>query len=182
VTPRNDDLVVDTTAPAITISGPTADVYDSDDLVPLAWSADDASGSGVRSTAGTLDGAAAQPGTVDAYELAPAEHTVSVTAADQLGNSRSATKTFRVRATAQSLLGNLDAAAQKGLVRQGIHTSLRAKLEAAAASHTRGQHATEHAQLRAFLSELEAQSGRGIDAATAQRLTIFVQDLIASGG
>lgn len=54
----------------------------------LAWSAYDGAGSGVRSTAGTLDGQTAEQGTVDVYQLAPAEHTVAVIATDQLSNSR----------------------------------------------------------------------------------------------
>lgn len=176
--------LLDTTAPTITIGSPVDGVTYATDAQPALTATVTDDGSGVASTAATLDGSATPlPGNVDAFLLDPGLHTVTVTASDALGNTGNASVTFRVRATAASLLANLERARSLGLVPDPkVYKGLRDKLLTAQAAHGRGQHATEWNQLAAFVSQLEAQLGQGIDRVTGQRFIAYAEDLVASGG
>ena len=104
---HTESFVVDTTPPVITYTSPTPNgrIFDTDDLSTIAWSTDDGEhGSGVASQSMTFDGVGKTNGHVlDMFFLQPGTHTIVVTAADNLGNSGSSTRTFVVRATADSL-------------------------------------------------------------------------------
>jgi hypothetical protein len=177
----HDAYVLDTTPPAISAS-PDGTTFDTDDLSAVHFGATDA-GSGVDTVTATFDGASATDGqTLDMFFLAPGEHTISVTAVDHLGNTSHKTATFRVEATAASLLSNIDRAYSLGLITNaGIYNSLRTKLEHALAKHTAGEHSVEGNILNAFANELAAQRGKAVDAATADRFIAFARDLIARG-
>jgi hypothetical protein len=180
----SESFVLDTTGPEIDITSPAPEgvVFDTDDASTIAYSVSDAGGSGVASSSVTLDGAPATNGQVlDMFFLAPGLHTIVVTATDNLGNTSSATRTFEVHATAESLNNNIDRACNLGLIKATLCNALKAKTKAALAAHNRGQHATEHNILRALIHQLEAKRGKGVDAATADRLIAFIQDLIARG-
>src|SRR5262249_50894249 len=181
--PTQTPVTSDTTAPTITITEPAAAQYDTAQFAAIRYTVTD-SGSGVASSAATFDGApAAQGDVLDMYTLQPGLHTVTVTAADRVGNTATASKTFRVRATTASLIANIDRADSEGLLKNGgTHTSLRAKLEAALDKHEGGAHPVEWNILEAWVNELQAQSGGGVDASTAQRFIAYANDLIASGG
>ena len=176
---------LDTTPPAITISSPAAGaVFDTDDVSSIQYSVDDGPlGSGVASHSVTFDGAPATNGqALDMFFLDPGAHTIVVTAADNLGNAGSQTRTFEVHATSESLGNNLDRAWRLGLIdKQGIYNSLKAKVEAALRAHERGQHHVEHNVLGAFVNELEAQRGKAVDVETANRFIAYAQDLIERG-
>jgi hypothetical protein len=91
--------------------------------------------------------------------------------------------TFRVRATAASLLANLDRARALGLVRDvNVYAGMRDSLTAALKSHTAGKHPTEWNQLDAFVSKTEAQLGKGVDRATGLRFIAYAEDLVAARG
>jgi hypothetical protein len=181
--PTQTPVTSDTTAPTITITEPAAAQYDTAQFAAIRYTVTD-SGSGVDSSSATFDGApAAQGDVLDMYTLQPGLHTVTVTAADRVGNTATASKTFRVRATTASLIANIDRAVGEGLLKnEGMHTSLRSPLEAALSEHERGAHPVEWNILEAWVNELQAQSGAGIDASTAQRFIAYANDLIASGG
>jgi hypothetical protein len=178
------ELFVDNTPPVTTFSTPVPGAtYDTDDVTTVDYAVVDA-GSGVATHSATFDGApSAQGAVVDAFFLQPGLHSVVVQAADRLGNAGSTTSQFRVRATSVSLRNNLDRAWQLGLVTdKGLYNGASAVLDAAVASHGRGQHATEHQQLGSYVNMLTTKSGRGVDPATAARFTAYVQDLVLSGG
>ena len=180
----SESFVLDTTGPEIDITSPAPEgvVFDTDDLSSIVFTVVDV-GSGVASSSVTLDGAPATNGQVlDMFFLAPGLHTIVVTATDNLGNISSATRTFQVHATAESLNNNIDRACTLGLIKVTLCNALKAKTKAALAAHNRGQHATEHNILRALVHQLEAKRGKGVDAATADRLIAFIQDLIEEGG
>lgn len=182
--PITESFVLDTTGPTIDISspGPEGVVFDTDDISSIVYSVSD-DGSGVASSSVTLDGGAATNAqALDMFFLAPGVHTIVVTAIDKLGNSSSATRTFEVHATAESLNNNIDRACNLGLIKPNLCNALKAKTRAALAAHNRGQHATEHNILRALVHQLQAKRGKGVDAATADRLIAQIEDLIAEGG
>ncbi len=133
-------VVIDTTPPVTTFTEPAASEYDTDDLGSIAYSVSDGTGSGVASDSVTLDGAAATNGQVlDMFFLNAAVHTLRVTATDNVGNSGNTDRTFRVRATAQSLRNNVVRAYDLGLItKQGIRNSLLAKLDNAIRKHAAG--------------------------------------------
>ena len=179
------DLVLDTTPPVVTYTQPALAQYATDQLSSIAFTVSDGpQGSGVASQSVTFDGAPATNGqTLDMFFLSAGLHTVAVTAADNIGNSATTNRVFRVRATAASLLNNLDRARSLGLVPNvQVYNGLRDSLVAANQSHAKGKHPTEWNQLGAFVNQLLGQSGNGIDAATATRFIGYAQDLITSGG
>ena len=74
----------------------------------------------------TLDGVPVANGAVlDAFLAGPGTHNVTVTATDNVGNASTATRVFVIRATAASLLTNVDQAYASGRIdNRGIHNSL----------------------------------------------------------
>jgi hypothetical protein len=184
----NETLVVDDTPPAVTITAPVGDPppYDTDDLIPVEYSADDGVGVGVDAATFEvrLDGALVSDAfVIDTYLLDAGLHTITVNVADRLGNVGESTVTFRVRATSASLYNNVVRAHSEGLIpNNGTYNGLLASLEQAIRSHDRGRHDVEHNQLNAVRNRLENDSPKKIDQATAARFIGYVDDLIASGG
>lgn len=179
------DLVLDTTPPAVTYTEPALAQYATDQFASIAYTVDDGpQGSGVASDSVTFDGAAAANGqTLDMFFLDAGVHSIVVSATDNIGNTGTTERTFRVRATAASLLSNIDRARSLGLItNNGAYNGTTASLEAALQSHEAGRHSTEWNQLNAFINQLEAKRGNGIDAATADRFIGYARDLISSGG
>lgn len=179
------DLVLDTTAPVVTYTQPALAQYATDQLSSIDYTADDGpQGSGVASTSVTFDGAAATDGQVlDMFFLTAGLHTIVVTATDNIGNTGTTERVFRVRATSQSLLNSLDRARSLGLIPNAdVYKGLRDSLAAAVKSHGKGKHPTEWNQLEAVVNQTLGQLGKGIDTATGQRFIGWVQDLIASQG
>lgn len=175
--------VLDTAPPEVTFIEPSQPQYDTDDFSSIQFTLDDGPlGSGVAMYHVTLDGQMASNGqAMDFFFFNPGEHVIIVTSTDNVGNTGTDTLTFVVRATSESLLSNLDRALDLGLITsEGVHNSMRAKVEAALKSHNEGRHATEWKQLNALANELSAQSGQFIDEETAQRFIAFVYDLINS--
>ena len=183
-----DTVVVDDTPPSITIAAPVDDPpsYDTDDLIPVAYTADDGAGVGVDTATFevSLDGVSvADDVTIDTYLLDAGLHTLTVTVADRLGNTGESSVTFRVRATAASLYNNVVRARQEGLIpNNGTYNGLLASLTQAIRSHDRGRHDVEHNQLGAVRNRLSNHGPNKIDPATALRLIGYVDDLIASDG
>ena len=181
-------VAVDNTPPAVTISAPIADppAYDTDDLVPVAYSANDGAGVGVDSTSFevSLDGAVVSDSfVIDTYLLDPGLHTITVTVADLLGNVGTSTTAFRVRATAASLSTNVTRAIAEGkITNNGAKNGLVTIIGQALRSHLRGRHDVEANQLGAFVNVLRAKSGNGVDPVIATRLIAYANDLIAAGG
>lgn len=184
---HTESFVLDTMAPEVTIESPNPEgrIFDTDDYSAIGWSSDDGPhGSGVASESAILDGEPAADGQVlDMFLLDPGTHQIDITAADNLGNSGTTTRTFVVRATAASLASSVQRAYAEGLItKANVRDSLADKVAAAQRAHARGKHATEHETLEAFVEAIEAQRDKSIDPGTADRFIAYALDLIANGG
>ncbi|GHD13794.1 lamin tail domain-containing protein [Zhihengliuella salsuginis] len=107
-------VLVDNTAPAIEPSLADGETYQGE--IVLDAEVTDA-GSGVADTVLTLDGEVIEPGTTaSSVELEAGEHTLSVTATDEIGNSAERTVTFTtpVEAPSSSELSPADGATVSG--------------------------------------------------------------------
>jgi len=182
-------VILDTTAPVITIAQPTATAYGHSATLTLSYSANDGSGSGVASVAATMDGGATLPGGVGLQsgqpinlltELALGTHVFSITSTDNMNNTSTSSVTFTVIVTPDSIKG--DVSQFLGAVKiknNGEANSLLAKLNAAANARAAGRCDTANNIYQAFINELSAQSGKGVDAAAAAIMIADAQYLMA---
>lgn len=181
-----DTLLVDDTPPIVSVSAPVGDPppYDTDDIVSVAYTADDGTGVGVDATTFevTLDGVlVADDVVIDTYQLDAGLHSLTVAVRDRLGNLGTSTVEFRVRATSASLFNNVERAWTEGsITNRGTYQGLLASLRQAIRSHDLGRHAVEANQLGAARNRLVSQRGRGVDATIADRLIGYIDDLIAN--
>jgi hypothetical protein len=130
----------------------------------------------------TLDGAPAASGQVlDMFFLNPGTHSIVVSAADNLGNAGSLTRLFRVQATSQSLVNNVDRACALGLINRISCTELRLIADLARTAHAAANHIREHLLLGAWAQQLDQLRGKTVDHATAVRFAAYARDLIARG-
>jgi hypothetical protein len=189
-------VVLDTTPPVITVSSPVAgQLYTTSSVIVLSFGADDGPlGSGVASTTATLDGAAVVNGqTIDLFNFTSGTHNLVVTSVDNLGNTSSVTRPFRVRATPASVLSNFDRAFVAGLITsRQLDKAVHDELVKAGNFASQGNLGGEGGQLNAALHQLMAaranQCNGGpvtapcfqIDPATADRLIVDVAELSAT--
>ena len=188
--PRHTTTVVlDSTPPVTTIVQPAATTYAHSATLTLNYSVSDGTGSGVASSVTTMDGATTLPGPINLQsgqsiklltELTLGPHTFSVKATDNLGNSGSASITFTIVVTPDSIKDDVQQFLQSGAIsNHGNANSLVAKLDSAANARARGQCSTAANIYGAFISELHAQSGKHVDAAAAAIMIADAQYLIA---
>ncbi|MFN2502717.1 MAG: hypothetical protein ABR540_00490 [Acidimicrobiales bacterium] len=189
------EVWLDTTPPVVTGATPPFGLtFDTDDFTTVDFSVDDGvNGSGVASHSATIDGWDGDPNVpnktratfdgdvLDLFLFYPGTRTVAVTAADNIGNGGTTPLTFKLQATAESLLSNLERAHAEGKV-GNVFNSLRVKLVNADKKHDDGRHDVEANMLGAFINELEAQRGKKVDTRIANRFIAFAQDLIDAGG
>jgi hypothetical protein len=188
------EVWLDTTPPVVTgATPPFGRTFATDDSVTVDFAISDGPGSGVAGSSATVDGWDGNPAlanttrptadgdVLDLFLFYPGTRTVKVTAIDQVGNSGTTNLTFTVRATAASLVSNLDRAKSEGKI-GNVYNSLRVKLVNAGRKHDGGDHAVEANMLGAWINELEAQRGKQVDARVADRFIAFARDLIANGG
>ncbi len=183
---------LDTTAPVVTCKTPPFGMtFDTDDFATLDYDvADGADGSGVASIGSTIDGYLAPGGTkvvvdgevLDMYQYYPDTRTVTVSAADNIGNSGSTGCAFEIEATPESLINNLKRARAEGLVPNAdVYRGLMDKLEQVQRQHAKAKHSVEWNALDAFINQLEGQRGKGIDLVTADRFIAYAAEIIAAG-
>jgi hypothetical protein len=182
-TVHSTTVVLDTTPPVVTYTQPAANQYDTDDLASIAFTVTDA-GSGVKagSVSVTFDGVPTTNGAaLDMFFLDAGIHTVAVTATDNVGNTGTTPKSFRLRATSQSLRNNVERAFQLGLITsKDVYLGLVDKLDTAVKLHGRGKHASEVDMLVSVRDQVLGQRGKGVQTAFADRMVGWVDDLIAS--
>lgn len=189
---KTHDFVLDATPPKANCGTPPFGLtFDSDDFSAVAFTLDDGPlGSGVASHSEVLDGYVTATGTtpapvgfvLDMYLLYPGTRTVTIHAADNLGNAGDNACTFEIHPTVESMLSNLNRALSEGAIKnQGIFNSLKTKLDGALAAMNRGQCGAAFNKLAALTNELQAQRGKGIDAVVGDRFIAFAQDLIDHG-
>ncbi|GAA1002663.1 hypothetical protein Aple_001190 [Acrocarpospora pleiomorpha] len=101
--------IEDSVAPTVLVTGVADGTQYGDSLdLEIAWEAID-SGSGVKSVTGTLDGQPFTSGTVQSlYKLALGEHTLTVTAVDNLGNQTVQTVKFSVGTSTDDISALID--------------------------------------------------------------------------
>lgn len=170
-------FITDTTAPVITINAPAAASYMHPEFLTLDFSAvDDIAG--VKKVWADLDGVPVVSGQViDLYTLAFGSHTLTVYAVDKAYNQTSASVTFSVTATVQSLKASVERFYSEGKINDAtIYQSLMDKLTAAAKSK---KASTTINLLNAFINQVKAQSGKHITADAAKLLIADAQYVIA---
>lgn len=187
---------LDNTPPVITVTSPTppgpAD-YLSDVFLPLTFTADDGTGSGVdpatyAHSADGVDQPGAPNGQIDLFDYPAGLHDYEARAADLLGNPGTAQVPWRTTVSHTSLQNNLlKAFAERGCVRDAAtHHSLNVKLVNAEAADARGQDGSSDRQLQAFKDEMAlrtgdlAEPGKAITGYCANVLTINATALQAA--
>jgi hypothetical protein len=142
---------IDKTLPSLSITSPTKAIYENTVKLPIDWTASD-SGSGIASQSATLDGSAVTKGQViDLFLLALGGHTVAVNITDNAGNTASASASFSIGTTPESISDSIDRLlAIEAIGNAGIANSLKTKLDG------------NPNQWNAFLNELDAQRGKKI--------------------
>ena len=181
---------LDTTPPKVTFDNPPfGRTFDTDDFSTVDYEVDDGpNGSGVASESSTIDGFEVLPGvvatsdgaTLDMYMYYPGTRTVRVTATDNIGNTATTPGTFRIEATPDSLINNLNRARSEGKVPDtAVYRGLMDKLTQVRFQHQKNKHATEWNSLDAYVEQLEGQRGKGIDLVVANRFIAYAKLRIA---
>jgi cytochrome c len=144
-------LKIDGTKPTLMVSGVAdGEAYgDSQDLL-IRWEAVDAT-SGIRSTAGTLDGAPYTSGSVlPLFTQTLAPHTVAVTATDNAGNSVNTSIRFTVTTSFRDMQNLLDRFRATGWLSLNAHEKLTRELTNARKAEASGKDAKALRHLAAF--------------------------------
>jgi hypothetical protein len=172
---------VDKRPPSIVISQPTAGTYLHSDTLTLNYSVTDG-GSGVGRVTATMDGSSAVAGhglssgqPINLLtDLPLGQHTFTVSATDQVGNTGSLSVIFNIAVTAQSIKLDVNQFVASGAIsNSGIANSLLAKLDAAQTARTGGDCPTAANIYNAFDNDVQAQIGKAI---TAPAATVLVGD------
>jgi hypothetical protein len=169
---QSASVTLDNTAPAIAITQPASSSYPHNGTLTLDYTVADGAGSGLQSFTPTLDGSPTLAGhglqsgqSIDLLtELGLGPHTFRVDAVDNLGNTASASVTFTIVVTPDSIKDDVNKLAGS-IKNQGLSNSLLSKLNAAATARAAGDCATAASLYQAFISDVTAQSGKGIDPA-----------------
>ncbi|GLW07139.1 hypothetical protein Misp01_22690 [Microtetraspora sp. NBRC 13810] len=144
-------LKIDGTRPTLMVSGVSdGEVYgDSQDL-RITWQAVDAT-SGVRTTAGTLDGSALAAGSVlPLFTQSLTPHAVAVTADDRAGNTVTADVRFTVTTSLRDMQNLLDRFRATGWLSLPGHTTLTKELTRARKAEAQGKDAKALRHLAGF--------------------------------
>ena len=177
----------DTSPPAITINQPTAADYVHSATLTLDYDAVDVGGSGVKDLAALMDGASTLAGHGLASgqqinlltEMTLGPHTFTVNAVDYVGNTGSASVTFNIIVTPESLEEDVDQFLSAGKITLDDGKSLLKSLDAAAKARSRGVCGTADRIYQSFINEVLAQSGKKIDADAARILIADAQYLMS---
>lgn len=184
---HSSHLILDNTAPVITIVEPTATEYTHSEVLTLDYSATDGAGSGVGLLAATLDGASTLAGhglddgqaILLLLELPLGDHTFVVNSEDRVDNASMQSVTFSIIVTAESIKEAVDILLDAGLIKDpGTATALLAKLDAAADARARGRCAQAASLYEAFINLVESQTPAHIDPTAAAILIADAQYLI----
>ncbi|OLC20814.1 MAG: hypothetical protein AUH33_02955 [Chloroflexi bacterium 13_1_40CM_68_21] len=157
-------LDVDLTKPTIAFAG-NLGAYSVDQTVAITCTATDALSQ--IDPSHTTCPAASGP----AYTFAVGLNALNARATDKAGNVTTASTTFSVEVSESSLC----VLARRFVVKDGVASSLCAKLDSAAAARDRGKLTTERNILNAFANEVGAQRGKSI---TEERANLLI-DLAA---
>jgi hypothetical protein len=172
-------LFADVTPPVVSISSPTTMAYLHSATVNLTWTATDVP-SGIASVVAKLDGTATTATSVELHTLALGSHEYTVTATDFYGNQTTASATFTIKATVDSLSASVRHFYDTGQITSAsVRDSLLSKLAAIKASIAAGKTSVARSQINAFISLVRAQTGKSIKPAAAAVLIADARYLIA---
>lgn len=171
--------------PSITVVEPTETQYLHTDVLSLDYSEAD-TGCGVGSVTATMDGSTTLQGhgldsgqEIDLLtEMSPGDHTFEVDAADNVGGTSTASVTFSIIVTAQSIMDDINRFVASGDITLDEGRSLLAILNAAASARTRSLGKTASNNYRSFIDEVSAQSGNLISVQAAAILIVDAMYLL----
>jgi hypothetical protein len=175
-------FITDATAPTITITSPTATTY----LHPTKFMVDfdvvDVGPAGLKSVIADIDGVPVTDGQqIDTLTLALGDHTFTIRAVDKAYNESSASVTFKVSATVQSLKDTMYRLYNEGnFSKAAIYKNLYNKLNLAQADIAKNQNRLAINHLVSFINEVRAQSGKSIKTDAANLLIADAQWVITS--
>jgi hypothetical protein len=131
--PKKQQIKIDTRVPVVSASIDKATYTRVEPFIVHATATDPAPGSGLRTVSTTVDGASAADGqSVDLLLFALGTHTVAISAEDVAGWRSSASASFELIATAESIVATIDLLRARGLIdSDGVANSLRVKAELA---------------------------------------------------
>jgi hypothetical protein len=184
-------VYLDTTPPVATITAPLAKQYLHSDTFMITYSVTDGNGSGVKSAVPDIDGQTTlHDGTTTVTvannlivklltELTLGTHTFNLNSVDNVDNADTATVTFSIIVTAQSIIAEVKYFRSIGAITQDEATSLLQKLSAAAAYRAKHDCRDANAIYKNFINELRAQTGKKVTAQAASILITDAQYLIA---
>jgi hypothetical protein len=184
---RSSAVVLDNTAPVITIVQPASTEYPHSAVLTLDYAATDGTGSGVATTTATLDGSTTLNGhglpsgqAVNLLlELALGPHSFSVQSVDHVDNDSIKSVSFTIVVTSESIKQDVDIFTAAGMIKKpGLPIALLAKLNAAADARARGNCSQAANLYGAFIHLLQAQSGKGIDPTAAAIMNADAEFLI----
>jgi hypothetical protein len=178
--------MVDKKPPSIVINQPTATPYVHSATLTLNYAVTDG-GSGVGVVIPTMNGSTTVGGLglpsgrmINLLTLLPlGSNTFAISATDNVGNGSSASVTFTIIVTPQSIIDDITQFLASGAISANIANSLLAKLNNALAARNRGQCGPAGNIYQAFINEVNAQTGKGITPAAAAILIADAQYLIA---
>jgi hypothetical protein len=185
---HSSHVILDNTAPVITIVEPTATAYPHSAVLTLDYSASDGLGSGVASLTATLDGSSTLfgHGLADGqainllFELALGEHTFVASSEDRVENDSQRSVTFTIIVTPESIKQDVDIFLAAGLIKDpGTATALLAKLNAAAEAFAEGNCARAASLYEAFIKLLQAQTPDHVDPTASAIMIADAEYLIA---
>jgi hypothetical protein len=180
--------MVDKKPPVVGISSPTATQYTHSSTLTLNFSVTDGTGSGVNTITPTMDGSGTIGGspitngmTINLLTTLPlGSNTFAVGATDNVGNPNSASVTFTIMVTAQSMIDDVKQFFASGAISDpAVYQGLLDKLNAALAARNKGNCKTAGNNYSAFISQVQGQIGKGITAQAAAILIADAQYLIA---
>jgi hypothetical protein len=154
----------DATKPIVAFSGNQGS-YTIDQTISITCSATDAMSGIASSSCPSASG--------DAYTFPLGTNSLSASATDNAGNASSASTSYTVSVTYQSLC----ALTKRWVSNAGVASSLCAKLTAAEQSDARGNAQSKAGQMGAYSNEIRAQTGKSLTSARAALLLSFAAAL-----
>jgi hypothetical protein len=157
-------FMIDSTAPAVTVTSPQPRDYLHTDTLVISFAASD-SLSGLLSAAATLDqytNTLQDSQSVPLVLLPLGAHTMNVSATDVAGNTATRAVPFRIVATVGSLMTLVNSYADGGYISDAQRKSLLSKLQDAQHLLDNGNATGAAGSLRQFIDQCTAQSGHGI--------------------
>lgn len=179
--------MVDKKPPAITITQPAATNYTHSSTITLNYGVTDG-GSGVGTVSPTMDGSATVAGgglasgtsiyLLTSLSLGP--HTFMINAADNVNNKSSASVSFTIIVTAQSIIDDVNQFYSSGAINNAtVYSGLIQKLNDALAARKAGKCGTAANIYSAFINQVMGQIGKSITSTAGNILIADAQYLIA---